>query len=830
MDGSHRANVLVTSCLKTPVDPHTKVPLALYERARAAPVITDGGQESVSESDPGAVGTHPKVSRTPPVTDGCKPDDHIDLRELYLSNEQYYRQLEQLRRDHLCTMADLELMYLKKLELKGSEPLRNHDRTCLLQYHQTNGRTARKLKKSHSAHELRSNPYMDEVCNVRGDHVDQNITNDLVSLPKEYIKNMWQGFRVDKTSQKKPKPSSASLENRPGDHRSTVESNQVQRSKKGKGRTNDVGWCPQVTVPKPFRMTLREMEYKRNRVRSRVEIEQENEELRREIEELTECQHKFRATAVPAHVRLPLYEELRERDEERRRQLRAAEQQRLLAAQRPFSFLEREQIKKQQKELQMLLSTKEQLEHRRRPFRAKPVPRAVQEAAMGERHKEEQLYREIKKEMRATEMLLSANEPPSTLSKRISERRMQREEQSAPTTGIRISSQVPDFDISYRRFQKQLARKREFRPLTTCEPFKLCTANISPRKERLTANTEAGRRNKSASQCMFVSLSPQTPSSSVSSSLSGSREYLPSKITDAAKKRQEAVRKVLEQRKKAEQEEAERKERQKQKERKFQKLIVKRAQANDPHVALAQICESKLKEFRKQDLQRRREYEEEMREIQERVKSRPLLLEQVAQMNAKKVAEKCYTDVLRAFGLSEAFVISKGPTSEHDYTLSGRSVIHSPLTNRKDQTADHLEGADFENVLSADYPVDYKDYEQDVEDVLVDRKNERQQEDEGEQLDPGEDGDGCLSYEDHLDFDDYDDQDEDESDEGCGDRSHSRHSDTSRAGDNGKRSMSSLTDEGRKKGGKSRNGSQESTSNEETEGRERGEENSDDKD
>ena len=35
---------------------------------------------------------------------------------------------------------------------------------------------------------------------------------------------------------------------------------------------------------------------------------------------------------------------------------------------------------------------------------------------------------------------------------------------------------------------------------------------------------------------------------------------------------------------------------------------------------------------RKQDFQRRKEYQEEMREIQERVKGRPLLLEQVAQV------------------------------------------------------------------------------------------------------------------------------------------------------------------------------------------------------
>lgn len=40
------------------------------------------------------------------------------------------------------------------------------------------------------------------------------------------------------------------------------------------------------------------------------------------------------------------------------------------------------------------------------------------------------------------------------------------------------------------------------------------------------------------------------------------------------------------------------KEQKRQKERKLQKLITKRAQANDPHVALAQICESKVKEFR----------------------------------------------------------------------------------------------------------------------------------------------------------------------------------------------------------------------------------------
>lgn len=42
MANAHRKNVLVTSCLKTPVDPHTKAPLASYERERVLPCMVTG--------------------------------------------------------------------------------------------------------------------------------------------------------------------------------------------------------------------------------------------------------------------------------------------------------------------------------------------------------------------------------------------------------------------------------------------------------------------------------------------------------------------------------------------------------------------------------------------------------------------------------------------------------------------------------------------------------------------------------------------------------------------------------------------------------------------
>lgn len=55
---------------------------------------------------------------------------------------------------------------------------------------------------------------------------------------------------------------------------------------------------------------------------------------------------------------------------------------------------------------------------------------------------------------------------------------------------------------------------------------------------------------------------------------------------------------MLEQKKKEEEEEERWKEKQKQREKKLQKVVLKRAQANDPHLALAQTHQSKLKEFR----------------------------------------------------------------------------------------------------------------------------------------------------------------------------------------------------------------------------------------
>lgn len=49
--------------------------------------------------------------------------DRLDLSEIFFSNEEYYSKLEELKKAHLRTMAELESMYRRKLLLKSTEPL-----------------------------------------------------------------------------------------------------------------------------------------------------------------------------------------------------------------------------------------------------------------------------------------------------------------------------------------------------------------------------------------------------------------------------------------------------------------------------------------------------------------------------------------------------------------------------------------------------------------------------------------------------------------------------------------------------------------------------------
>lgn len=135
-----------------------------------------------------------------------------------------------------------------------------------------------------------------------------------------------------------------------------------------------------ITVPKPFQMMLREEERKRHRVRTRSEIELENTLLRRELEELRECQKKFRASPAPAHIHLPLYEIISRQSSQRSNQSRSngntdTKRNQAAVSLQPFHFLERERRKKEAKIVAELGNFGQK--GGRQAFKARPMPSSV---------------------------------------------------------------------------------------------------------------------------------------------------------------------------------------------------------------------------------------------------------------------------------------------------------------------------------------------------------------------------------------------------------------------------------------------------------------------
>ncbi|NWI10372.1 F161B protein, partial [Crypturellus soui] len=106
-------------------------------------------------------------------------------------------------------------------------------------------------------------------------------------------------------------------------------------------------WMPSITVPQPFRMTLREARRRSQLMKSHVFLELDKQQDNRQSQDEVECQKQFRAQPVPAHVFLPLYREIMEQNEIRRQIATEKRKELLLSSQRPFSFMEKEERKKE---------------------------------------------------------------------------------------------------------------------------------------------------------------------------------------------------------------------------------------------------------------------------------------------------------------------------------------------------------------------------------------------------------------------------------------------------------------------------------------------------
>ncbi|XP_032545981.1 protein FAM161B isoform X2 [Chiroxiphia lanceolata] len=402
-------------------------------------------------------------------------------------------------------------------------------------------------------------------------------------------------------------------------------------------------WIPSITIPQPFKMTLREARKKSELMKSYMFLELDKQRDKRQSQDEAECQKQFRAQPVPAHVFLPLYQEIMEQNEIRRQTAMQKRKELLLSTQRPFSFLEKEE-KKKEAIRQKFLSAATPNESSKQKQDSKKVPKSTYHPLLGNKLKEAELYREIRIQMRAKDLLESSvapidtgncrREPQSRTATRTKQERLGFLQDKSFSFKPRINPTIPDFEELYWAFQKEAVRRQEIKEPTRNKPFKLRTSNLRARQR------QANEKIKDSEKLSKVSMER---SHSLTRLSSLSSNTLPVHITDATRRREFAIRHSQVNKKEGDKEGINWLEKQKMKCQAMQKSVNSRAKALDPHKSLEETHKEKLKQNRQNMRERTKEYRKELEEMQLRVKSRPYLFEQVTKV-----------------GLSEEFVRRKG--------------------------------------------------------------------------------------------------------------------------------------------------------------------------
>lgn len=290
----------------------------------------------------------------------------------------------------------------------------------------------------------------------------------VMSYAEELINNMWTNFSVEDYIQYKDAKFPA-----------------VEKTKK-KPRE----WVPKITVPEPFQMMIREQRKKEENMKSKSDTETVRQLLKKQEEE-SECKKKFRANPVPAFVFLPLYHDIVKQNEERRRCLKEKTKEALLASQKPFKFIAREEQKQaiREKQLRDLCKSKKKTNR----FKARPIPRSTYGSTSNEKLKEEELYRDIMTQLRAQELLQNSSPLPCRSGHTSAPRKLKCPEQAEKLKGKhKFRCQTADFEDHPQRYQKHLSEQKCLKLLTGHKPSDLHVAsNTSAKREKIAADVAA---------------------------------------------------------------------------------------------------------------------------------------------------------------------------------------------------------------------------------------------------------------------------------------------------------------------------------------------------
>ncbi|XP_008160671.2 protein FAM161A isoform X2 [Eptesicus fuscus] len=574
----------------------------------------------------------------------------VDFSDIYHSNEEYFRKLEELKTAHMETMAKLEKMYQNKLNLQKVQPVIIRDEAssvssmCVSEknYHPISLITSRSEPDLGHSSSLIVSSSEDELPNLEKDHPEKS---RVMTYAKKLINNMWTNFSVKDYIQ--------------------CEDADFPAIKKTRKKSKE--WVPKITVPEPFQMMIREEKKKEENMKYKSDIEMLHKLLKKQ--EDSECKKKFRANPVPEFVFFPLYHDTVKQNEERRRTMKEKNKEALLASLKPFKFIAREEQKRaiREKQLRDFIKSKKKTNR----FKARPIPRSTYGSTTNNRLKEEELFRNIKTQLRAQELLPNSSPPPYSPPHRSFAARKPKNPKHAEKLKCKCKSrsQIADSGDPPERYQKHLSEQKSPKILSDLH----VASHASTNREKNSADNKADEENLKETHWAYQSRRHKSP---VRSPNAKRVPYNcnPPMPTVSSRGREQATRRSLEEKKMLEEERTRILTKQKQRMKELQKLLTTRTKAYDSHQSLAQMSKSRIKSLRKSEKERMREYRRELEEREEKLKHRPLLFQRVAQKNARMAAEKHYSNTLKALGISDEFVSKKGQSGKIFESFSNQGM------------------------------------------------------------------------------------------------------------------------------------------------------------
>ncbi|XP_054979314.1 protein FAM161A isoform X3 [Sorex araneus] len=618
----------------------TRAQYGREDLVNALETVADVVEEDVEEENDKAsrLAQAPVDCNTNTYSLGEIPEDFVNFADIYHSNEEYFRKLEELKTAHIETMAKLERMDQNKLKLKEFQPLIIQENICSASSGSLseNNYQPVSLVTSLSELDICRSPSMvissseDELPDFQTEYPQKKVE---INYAKELINNMWRNFSVEDYIHSKSAdfPTSEKIKKKPK------------------------AWVSKITVPEPFQMTIREEKKKEQSMKFKSELEALHKIITQNQEEDLECKRKFRANPVPSFIFSPPYHDIVKQNEERRRYMKEKNKEALLASLKPFKFVVREEQKQaiREKQLRDFLKCKKKTNQ----FKAKPVPRSTYGSSANDLFKEE--YQQNPKLGNLDNVQYSFPVASKLVLGSLTTMKSRNTAKVGKLNKHKIKYQNADFEDPPERDQKYLSDQKYYTHLKYCQSYPFAPLlTVSKRENKLT-HVEADEQNLKDVCELSQSQRHRSGAKSANAKLVPSN-CNPPISTISSRGKEQATRRSLEEKKMLEEDRNRILTKQKQRMKELQKLLINRAKAYDSHQSLAQVSKSKVKSLRKSGKERMREYQRELEEREERLKNRPLLFERVSQKNARMAAEKHYSNTLKAVGISDEFVSKKG--------------------------------------------------------------------------------------------------------------------------------------------------------------------------